>query len=91
MRNYEVIYKGMQRRRLHYDKKRRHRKAFREGRRPWTGMTIPDFIQMEGSEGEACSDYNRILVEMPPRISLTGFLGFLKGKLSKMIHSIGRS
>ena len=35
---------------------------------------------------EACPDHIHILVEIPPKMSVSGFMGFLKGKSSLMIY-----
>ena len=37
-------------------------------------------------EAEACPDHIHILVEIPPKISVSNFMGFLKGKSSLMIY-----
>ena len=37
-------------------------------------------------EGEVCPDHIHILVEIPPKISVSSFMGFLKGKTSIMIY-----
>ena len=37
-------------------------------------------------EAEACPDHIHILVEVPPKISVSNFMGFLKGKSSLMIY-----
>lgn len=37
-------------------------------------------------EAEACPDHIHILVEIPPKLSVSGFMGFLKGKSSLMIY-----
>ncbi len=37
-------------------------------------------------EGEACPDHIHILLEIPPKISISSFMGFLKGKSSLMIY-----
>ena len=34
----------------------------------------------------ACPDHIHILVEIPPKMSISGFMGFLKGKSSLMIY-----
>ena len=41
---------------------------------------------MEIIEGEACPDHIHILVKVPPKMSISGFMGFLKGKSSLMIY-----
>lgn len=37
-------------------------------------------------EAEACPDHIHILVEIRPKISVSNFMGFLKGKSSLMIY-----
>ena len=37
-------------------------------------------------EGEVCLDHVHILVEIPPKLSVSSFMGFLKGKTSIMIY-----
>ena len=37
-------------------------------------------------EAEMCADHVHMLVEIPPKMSVSGFVGFLKGKSSLMIH-----
>ncbi len=37
-------------------------------------------------EAELCPDHVHMLVEIPPKISVSGFVGFLKGKSSLMLH-----
>ena len=37
-------------------------------------------------EATLCPDHIHMLVEIPPRMSISGFAGFLKGKSSLMIH-----
>ena len=37
-------------------------------------------------EAEACPDHIHILVEISPKISVSNFMGFLKGKSSLMIY-----
>ena len=43
----------------------------------WKGVEI--------IEGEVCPDHIHILVSIPPKISVSGFMGYLKGKSSLMI------
>ena len=35
---------------------------------------------------EVCPDHIHMLVEIPPKMSVSGFMGFLKGKSSLMIY-----
>lgn len=44
----------------------------------WKGVTI--------LEAEVCPDHIHMLVEIPPKMSVSGFMGFLKGKSSLMIY-----
>jgi putative transposase len=44
----------------------------------WKGITI--------IEAELCPDHIHMLVEIPPKESVSGFVGFLKGKSSLLIH-----
>ena len=37
-------------------------------------------------EAEMCPDHVHMLVEIPPKISVSGFVGYLKGKSSLMLH-----
>lgn len=37
-------------------------------------------------EAELCPDHIHMLIEIPPKMSVSGFVGYLKGKSSLMIH-----
>lgn len=37
-------------------------------------------------QAEACPDHIHILVEIPPKITVSSFMGYLKGKSSTMIY-----
>ncbi len=37
-------------------------------------------------EGEICPDHIHMLVSIPPKMSVAGFMGYLKGKSSLMIY-----
>ena len=65
------------------------RKVFYEGRRLEIGSILSELCKWKGVnlvEGEACPDHIHILVEIPPKMSVSGFVGFLKGKSSQMIY-----
>lgn len=65
------------------------RKVFYGERRYEIGRILRDLCQWKGVnllEAEACPDHIHILVEIPPKISVSGFMGFLKGKSSLMIY-----
>ena len=38
------------------------------------------------NEAEICSDHVHMLVEIPPKMSVSGFVGFVKCKSSLMIY-----
>ena len=44
----------------------------------WKGVNI--------IQGEMCPDHVHILVEIPPKIAVSKFMGYLKGKSSTMIY-----
>ena len=44
-----------------------------------------DGIEVKLLEAEACPDHIHMLVEVPPKLSISNFMGFLKGKSSLMI------
>ena len=52
---------------------RRFRELFR-----WKGINI--------LEAEVCVDHVHMLIEIPPKMSVSGVMGFLKGKSSLMIY-----
>ena len=37
-------------------------------------------------EAEVCPDHVHMLIEIPPKMSVSGFIGYLKGKSSLMIY-----
>ncbi|MBR6267736.1 MAG: IS200/IS605 family transposase [Selenomonadaceae bacterium] len=65
------------------------RKVFYGERRYEIGRILRELCKWKGVnllEAEACPDHIHILVEIPPKISVSGFMGFLKGKSSLMIY-----
>ena len=53
------------------------------------GKIIRELCRWKGVnllEAEACPDHIHILVEIPPKFSISNFMGFLKGKSSLMIY-----
>ena len=74
---YHIVFAPKYRRRVFYLEKR---EAIREILRvlcQWKGVEI--------IEGEICPDHIHMLVSIPPKMSVSGFMGFLKGKSSLMI------
>jgi len=45
-----------------------------------------DWKQIKIVEAEVCPDHIHMLIEIPPKMSVSSFVGFLKGKSSLMIH-----
>ena len=45
-----------------------------------------DFKQVTIVEAEVCLDHVHMLVEIPPKMSVSGFVGYLKGKSSLIIY-----
>ena len=37
-------------------------------------------------EADACPDHIHLFVEIPPKLSISGFMGYLKGKSSTMLY-----
>ena len=69
---YHIVFAPKYRRKVFYLEKR---EAIREILRKlcqWKGVEI--------IEGEICPDHIHMLVSIPPKMSVSGFMGFLKGK-----------
>ena len=65
------------------------RKVFFGQKRYEIGKIICELCRWKGVdllEAEACPDHIHILVEIPPKFSISNFMGFLKGKSSLMIY-----
>ena len=65
------------------------RKVFYESKRLEIGKMIRELCKWKEVnliEGEVCLDHVHILVEIPPKLSVSSFMGFLKGKTSIMIY-----
>ena len=45
-----------------------------------------EFKQVAIVEAEVCPDHIHMLVEIPPKMSVSGFVGYLKGKSSLIIY-----
>ena len=45
-----------------------------------------EYKGVEIIEAEACADHIHMLVKIPPKISVSSFMGYLKGKSSLMIY-----
>ena len=74
---YYIVFAPKYRRKVFYSEKR---EAIREIIRTlcqWKGVEI--------IEGEVCPDHIHLLLSIPPKMSVSGFMGYLKGKSSLMI------
>lgn len=66
------------------------RKVFYETKRLEIGQILRQLCNWYGAnllEAEACPDHIHILVEIPPKHSVSSFMGYLKGKSSIMIYN----
>lgn len=67
------------------------RKVFYEQERYEIGQILRRLCKIKEVnlvEAEACPDHIHILVEIPPKISVSNFMGYLKGKRSLEIYTM---
>ena len=65
------------------------RKVFYQQKRIAIGKILRQLCEWKGVnllEAEACPDHIHILVEIPPKIAVSSFMGYLKGKSSTMLY-----
>ncbi|MDF9825319.1 IS200/IS605 family transposase [Breznakia sp. PM6-1] len=65
------------------------RKVFYDSKRLEIGKIIRELCEWKGVnilEVEVCIDHIHILVEIQPKYSISGFMGYLKGKSSQIIY-----
>lgn len=65
------------------------RKVFYGEMRAEIGKILRELCNWKGIniiEAEVCIDHIHMLVEIPPKMSVSSFVGFLKGKISLIIH-----
>ena len=75
---YHIVFAPKYRRKIFYgEKKLEIGKILRELCK-WKGINI--------IEVEVCPDHVHMLVEIPPKMAVSWFMGFLKGKSSLMIY-----
>ena len=74
---YHIVFAPKYRRKVFYADKRMEIREILRKLCEWKGVEI--------IEGEVCIDYIHILVSIPPKISVSSFMGYLKGKSSLMI------
>lgn len=75
---YHIVFAPKYRRKVFYGEKRAEIGGILRELCRWKGVNL--------LSAEACPDHIHILVEIPPKMSVSGFMGFLKGKSSLMIY-----
>ena len=75
---YHIVFAPKYRRQVFYGQKRVAIGKILRQHCEWKGVNL--------LEAEACPDHIHILVEIPPKISVSQFMGYLKGKSATMIY-----
>ena len=75
---YHVVFAPKYRRQVFYGEKKREIGEILRRLCEWKGVTI--------LEAECCPDHVHMLLEIPPKMSVSGFMGYLKGKSSLMLY-----
>ena len=75
---YHIVFAPKYRRKVFYKEKRREvGKILRE---------LCEWKKIKIVEAEVCPDHVHMLVEIPPKYSVSSFMGYLKGKSSTMLY-----
>ena len=74
---YHVVFAPKYRRKVFFQEKRSDIRDILRTLCEWKGVTI--------IEGEICPDHVHLLLSIPPQMSVSSFMGYLKGKSSLMI------
>lgn len=75
---YHIVFAPKYRRKIFYEEKRIELGEILRELCKWKGVNI--------IEAEVCPDHVHMLLEIPPKMSVSSFMGFLKGKSSLMIY-----
>jgi putative transposase len=75
---YHIVFAPKYRRKIFYEEKRLEVGEMLRELCKWKGVNI--------IEAEVCPDHIHMLLEIPPKMSVSSFMGFLKGKSSLMIY-----
>ena len=75
---YHVVFAPKYRRKVFYGSNRLELGSILRRLCEFKGVTI--------IEAEVCSDHVHMLLEIPPKMSVSGFMGYLKGMSSLMIY-----
>ena len=79
MCKYHIVFTPKYRRKIIYNKLRRDIVQIIKDLCKWKGIEI--------IEGKAMPDHIHILVKIPPKMSISNFIGYLKGKSAMMIFA----
>ena len=75
---YHLVFAPKYRRKVFFRQKRKEIGAILRQLCEWKGVAIV--------EAEICPDHVHMLIEIPPKICVASFVGFLKGKSSLLIY-----
>jgi len=75
---YHIVFAPKYRRKVFYKEKRQAIGKILRQLCEWKGVKIV--------EAEVCPDHVHMLLEIPPKMSVSSFMGYLKGKSSTMIY-----
>jgi len=75
---YHVVFASKYRRKVFYAQKRLEKGHILRELCRWKDINI--------LEAEICPDHIHMLIEIPPKLSVSSFMGYLKGKSSLMIY-----
>ena len=75
---YHVLFAPNYRRQVFYGETKREIGEILRKLCDWKGVAI--------LEAECCPDHIHMLLEIPPKMSVSGFMGYLKGKSSLMLY-----
>ena len=75
---YHIVFAPKYRRKVFYGQKRRQIGAILR--------RLCEYKKVNIIEAEVCPDHVHMLLEIPPKFSVSGFMGYLKGKSSVLIY-----
>ena len=75
---YHIVFAPKYRRKVFYGEKRREIGEILR--------TLCNWKKIKIIEAEVCPDHVHMLLEIPPKVAISSFMGYLKGKSSLMIY-----
>ena len=72
---YHIVFAPKYRRKIFFEEKRKEIREILRQLCEWKGVEI--------IEGEVCPDHIHMMVAIPPKMSVSGFMGYLKGKTTR--------